>query len=41
MFQACSTIRRRPTTKEVGSDFSRWGFFASGTIGRGEPTKVR
>jgi outer membrane autotransporter protein len=21
---------------EVGSDFSRWGFFASGTIGRGE-----
>jgi outer membrane autotransporter protein/uncharacterized repeat protein (TIGR01451 family) len=23
------------TPKEVGSDFSRWGFFASGTIGRG------
>ena len=22
--------------KEVGSDFSRWGFFASGTIGRGD-----
>lgn len=23
------------TAKEVGSDFSRWGFFAAGTIGRG------
>lgn len=23
-------------TGEVGTDFSRWGFFASGTIGRGE-----
>lgn len=24
------------TAKEVGSDFSRWGFFAAGTIGRGD-----
>src|SRR4029078_13349150 len=24
------------TSKEVGTDFSRWGFFASGTIGRGD-----
>jgi outer membrane autotransporter protein/uncharacterized repeat protein (TIGR01451 family) len=25
--------------KEIGSDFSRWGFFASGTIGRGNADK--
>lgn len=25
-----------PATKEVGTDFSRWGFFAAGTIGRGD-----
>jgi outer membrane autotransporter protein/uncharacterized repeat protein (TIGR01451 family) len=24
------------TPKEVGTDFSRWGFFASGTIGKGD-----
>jgi len=24
------------TPKEVGADFSRWGFFAAGTIGRGD-----
>jgi outer membrane autotransporter protein len=26
----------KPSGGEVGSDFQRWGFFASGTIGRGE-----
>ena len=25
-----------PVPMEVGADFSRWGFFASGTLGRGE-----
>ncbi len=26
----------KPTTAEVGTDFSRWGFFAAGTISRGD-----
>jgi outer membrane autotransporter protein/uncharacterized repeat protein (TIGR01451 family) len=40
MFQ--SLFQQEPATegggapKEVGTDFSRWGFFASGTIGRGD-----
>jgi outer membrane autotransporter protein/uncharacterized repeat protein (TIGR01451 family) len=35
MFQSLLDEPQETKTKEVGSDFSRWGFFASGTIGRG------
>ena len=30
-----------PSKPEVGADFQRWGFFASGTIGRGEADQGR
>ena len=36
MLQALLDANAAPEGQETGSDFSRWGFFASGTFGRGD-----
>jgi len=39
LFDQDSSATGEGSGKEIGSDFSRWGFFASGTIGRGNADK--
>jgi len=39
-FLPSAIVADEGSSDEVGTDFSRWGFFASGTIGRGDSDRV-